>query len=125
MDEDESYADFDDLLDKMRETYYNKNSDYNNNSRWSNFDMCNEIGIPTVKGIIVRMCDKFTRILSLTNKHYMGVEPAVKDEKLEDTLFDMAVYSLIAILALKRKEGHVTDQWDSLTARQLEEINPS
>ena len=97
--------DFEKLLGKINELYYAKNDDYNDGDKWSNFDACNRIDIPTAKGIVVRMTDKFNRILTLVRKRYKGIEASVSDEKLEDTLEDLAVYSLITILALKREDN--------------------
>ena len=51
---------------------------------------------------LVRMSDKFSRIESLI----LGAENNVKDERLEDTLVDMACYSLMTLYELKcRKAG--------------------
>lgn len=47
---------------------------------------------------LVRMSDKFSRIEALT----LGAENNVPDEKLEDTLVDMACYCLMTLYELKR-----------------------
>ncbi len=99
-----SDSEFVELLTEINDIYHAKNEDYNDGDKWSNFDICNKIGVETTKGIIVRMTDKFYRVLSLIKKHYKGIDPAVLEEKIEDTLKDLAVYSLIAVLSLKREK---------------------
>lgn len=47
---------------------------------------------------LVRMSDKFSRIEALI----LGAENNVPDEKLEDTLIDMACYCLMTLYELKR-----------------------
>ena len=47
---------------------------------------------------LVRMNDKFSRIESLI----MGTENKVTDERLEDTLVDMACYCLMTLYEMKR-----------------------
>lgn len=53
---------------------------------------------------LVRMSDKFSRIESLI----LGAENKVADERLEDTLVDLACYCLMTLYEIKiqeRKEG--------------------
>jgi len=95
---------FDKVKDEINSLYCAKNQDYNDGDCWSNFQESEKIDVPVTKGIIVRMTDKFSRVLSLIRKHYRNIAPAVKDEKLEDTLIDLAVYSLIAVLSLRREQ---------------------
>ena len=52
-----------------------------------------ELGVEPWKGILVRMSDKWARIVQLSTK-----EAAVKDETIEDTLLDLANYALLCIL---------------------------
>lgn len=49
---------------------------------------------------LVRLNDKFSRVESLI----MGAENNVKDERLQDTLVDMACYSLMTLYELKCRE---------------------
>ena len=85
---------FKETLDKMNEIHIAKNHDYamaNDGDPFKNFRLCEQLGICSVeKGILVRMCDKISRISNLLEK-----EGKVKDEKLEDTLLDMANYAVI------------------------------
>lgn len=84
-------VEFSDVLNKMKEIHDKKNSDYGN----SFHDSFVEFG--PISGV-VRMCDKMNRIKSLINK-----ENLVKDESIEDTLIDLANYSIMLYLELINK----------------------
>lgn len=84
-----------DLLDKMREVAIAKSHDYaGTEDPMSNFKQCELMGLPAWKGIVVRLGDKFSRICNFAKQN----ELKVKDESLEDTLLDNAVYSLLCIV---------------------------
>ena len=83
------------LLEKMREISLAKGHDYSGSEDpMSNFRMCEAMGIPAWKGIVVRLCDKLSRIQNFCKKESLQV----KDESIEDTLIDMANYSLLCII---------------------------
>ena len=69
-----------------------KNADYaGGGNPFKNFELVNDLGIcSTAEGILVRMCDKVSRISNLIN-----TDAQVKDESIKDTLLDLANYSLI------------------------------
>lgn len=48
---------------------------------------------------VIRLEDKFERLENLAN----GNEALVKDEKLEDTISDIAGYAILTLIELKRK----------------------
>lgn len=83
----------------MMETYLAKNRDYGNS-----FDrILDEMVVLGEKPEIVfyiRAMDKMNRILSLAG----GKEPAVKDEKVKDTVLDLANYSVMFLSWLVRRE---------------------
>ncbi len=88
---------FNALLEQMRDLHERKNENYAVPSDpLFNLRGCEQIGISPFKGVVVRMGDKFNRICNLTR----GVPDKV-GESLKDTLMDMAVYSLLAILLLE------------------------
>ena len=85
-------TDFEKILQKMLETYKAKNADYGNS-----FDKTlNEFGLVAAT---VRLSDKMDRIKMLTKN-----EAKVLDESIEDTLLDLANYSVMALVWLKNKE---------------------
>lgn len=88
--------DFEDLLNIMRNLYESKSHDYApGDDRFANFRLSELSGIPAWKGIIIRMGDKFSRISEFAKKESLEV----KDESVEDTLIDLANYSLLCLLA--------------------------
>jgi len=86
------------LLDKIAELHSAKNHDYAGDDPLSNFMLSEKMGIPAWKGVLVRISDKVSRLWSFAKKG----EYKVQDEKVEDTLMDLAVYAIITILLFKR-----------------------
>lgn len=83
---------FKEAAEKMVKTVESKNHDYGENEDpFNNFRNCERMGICSAeKGIMVRMCDKMSRISTLLDK-----PGKVEDEKLADTCQDLAAYALI------------------------------
>ena len=73
------------LCDRIHNTCVAKNHDYGNSAS----DLYNKFGLISY---IVRMNDKMNRINTLIKK-----EAEVKDEKITDTLLDLANYCLLAV----------------------------
>lgn len=100
---------FYELLLEIAELHARKNHDYaKDKDPLSNLRMCEQFDLPAFKGVLVRLSDKWSRITELSKKEAM-----VANESITDTLMDMAVYSLLAIILLeedaksspKNKEG--------------------
>lgn len=86
------------LLDRMRMIMEAKNSDYSGDIEdpFLNFNQVELISkgeISRDQGCLVRMTDKLSRTYRLLKNN-----PSVKTETLEDTLIDLANYSLLLIL---------------------------
>lgn len=82
------------LLDEMRSLHIRKNAGYAGDSqdRWANFRISETFGVSAFRGTLVRMSDKYIRIMNLVanpNNERVG-------ESILDTLADLASYSLIA-----------------------------
>jgi ABC-type phosphate transport system substrate-binding protein len=92
MNQEQLIIEFDNVLSKMKDIVRKKNNDYTSNiNAFKNFE---EFG---TYGFLVRMNDKLSRLknLILNNKN-----PYV-NESLEDTLIDLANYSVLLFLYLK------------------------
>ena len=79
---------------KMAEITKAKNADYTGvgDDPFANFDRVESLGIcSAVQGFLVRMTDKLCRIASFAAKGTLQV----KDESVEDTLLDLANYSIL------------------------------
>ena len=83
---------FEEILETMLSTYKAKNADYG-----SSFDKTlNEFGLVAS---VVRLNDKMERIKSLIKS-----DAKVLDEKIDDTLLDMANYAVLTLLWLRNKD---------------------
>jgi len=87
------HPEFYELLEKMKEIHSNKDHDYGDGNALSNFRESLKLGVNPFIGVLIRMSDKWSRICTLAKNDRM-----VEDEKIEDTLLDLAIYSLIAII---------------------------
>lgn len=68
---------------------------------YRNFRMCESVGVPLEKGILVRMCDKLSRIGNLIENG----DPSVKSESIEDTLIDVMNYANIMLCYIQQKNS--------------------
>jgi hypothetical protein len=92
---------FYEILEEMKTLHSNKNHDYaGQGDPLQNFRECGRIGIDPFIGCFVRMQDKYMRIINYINSGKL----MVKGEGVKDTLTDLAVYSIIAIILLEEKE---------------------
>ena len=89
---------FSEILQQMQDTHDRKRNDYAADDPFGNFRESERLGIPAWKGALIRLSDKYTRIMNLA----AGREQMVKDETIEDTLLDLAVYSII-VLCLRQE----------------------
>ena len=91
---------FRELQDEAYSTLVKKNKDYAGvGDPFKNFRLVEQLGICSVeKGILVRKCDKLSRISTLIDK-----EASVTDEKILDTLMDDSNYALILRVYLENK----------------------
>ena len=80
---------FKEITIEMLELYKRKNTDYGS----SVSDTYRDFGLVS---FLVRIQDKLNRLKTLSKQ-----ESLVKDEKIEDTLIDLANYSILALIELK------------------------
>jgi hypothetical protein len=91
------------LLDEIIDLHINKNTGYSGDSKdpFFNFKQSVLFDITPFKGCLVRMSDKFSRIISLVK----NPDNDKVGESILDTLLDLAVYSLIAICLYREQRG--------------------
>lgn len=96
------HPEFYELIIKMAEIHEVKNKGYGIGNPLGNFQESERFGVPAWQGCMVRMSDKWARLcnmaVKLDNPEY---QDAVKMESLEDTLIDLANYSLLCLILLK------------------------
>lgn len=92
MNKEQEMRRFEELTDLMQNIFAKKREDYGP----STTETFNKFG-PVA--MLVRMHDKLARLDTLlgTNKH-----PVVDDERVEDTLLDLANYAVITILEMEK-----------------------
>lgn len=92
---------FFDLCDQLKEMHRRKSTDYGCPSGTDPLANIRNgakfVGIPSWKGAMVRLSDKVTRLATF------NATGRLENESLEDNLFDLASYSLLALL-LHREE---------------------
>lgn len=91
--EDLYYTKVSSILNNIQDLYRKKNSDYGN----SFYNQLDEDGLLVSK---IRLKDKVSRFSSIIEKGSIEV----KDEKLRDTLIDLATYSIMTIAWLDNKQ---------------------
>lgn len=82
------------IINNLEETYKAKNNDYGN----SVADTYKKFGDLS---FLVRITDKYNRLLTLCNPNN---EQKVKDEKIDDTILDLANYCLLWLVEREYKE---------------------
>ena len=80
------------LIDYLHNLYITKNADYGD----SVHDTYMKYGLTS---FLVRLEDKLNRARTLSTQ-----EALVNDEKIEDTLLDMANYAILAVIELRNQE---------------------
>ena len=86
---------FNALIDEILQLHDSKSHDYTpEGDPLNNLRRAKAFGIDPVKGVLVRLSDKWSRIEQLAT----GKTP--KHESLRDSLIDNAVYSLLAVVLL-------------------------
>jgi len=93
---------------KMVDIAVKKNQDYSGAEPFQHFMLVERLGVTSAeKGIVVRMCDKVSRIANLLEK-----DAAVVDESIQDTLLDLANYALILEALINYRAGDVVPPKD-------------
>lgn len=82
------------ITDAMHDLYVRKNRDYGS----SVTDTYEKFGLTS---FLVRISDKLNRITNLTLNNKDNL---VQDEKVQDTLLDLANYAVLALIELKMEE---------------------
>lgn len=86
------------IIEELKVLHSRKNHDYaRNDDPLSNFKEAEKFGIPAWKGCLVRMSDKWSRLIELSKKEGFN-------ESIDDTLRDLAVYSIICLILYKEKK---------------------
>ncbi len=91
---------FEAIVEEMVEIHHKKNHDYSNGEYLSDLIASRRLGILPWKNALLRMQQKMSRMESFAKQN----ELKVKDESVEDTLKDMAVYSILCLILYRNKK---------------------
>lgn len=88
--------------EKMVQTARDKNNDYTaTDDPFDNFFAVEQLNVCEAEiGLLVRMTDKFKRVVALIK----GKEQMVKEESIDDTLIDLANYAILLRLTRQQKK---------------------
>jgi hypothetical protein len=88
------------LLEELADLHERKNQNYaTSEDPLKNLRECEGLGIEPFKGTLVRLCDKWCRI-----KNLAGGVPDLVGESIIDTLRNMAIYALLAIILWEERQ---------------------
>jgi len=91
--EEEQVKTFEELLSELKNLHNRKAHDYAGEDKLANFRLSRMAGIKPWVGCLIRAGDKYSRLCQFAKSKQLKVE----DETVEDTLKDLAVYSLLCI----------------------------
>jgi hypothetical protein len=92
---------FEKIINQMLDVHRAKNHDYSAEGQFGNFAESERVGVEAWRGAFVRLQDKYMRCCNLIAR---DGESMVLDEKLEDTLLDLANYAVIVLCLLKDED---------------------
>lgn len=94
---------FEMILDEMRDLHRKKSADYGSGEDpLANIRASERFGIPAWVGAVIRGNDKMSRIISFVMKGKL------ENESIEDSLMDLAVYSMIALQLYREQKANGT-----------------
>lgn len=105
--------------DKMIEVTAAKNNDYagfEDDNPFANFTVVERVGVSsTEQGFLTRMMDKFSRINTFVKKGVLSVS----DESVQDTLIDLANYSILLAGYIKSKRDNVSEPMATIMTKYV------
>ena len=108
-----------DILNNMQEVYEAKDSDYSATGLpMGNLRKCEDAGIEAWRGCLVRIGDKMSRLENfLKEKEYLVIS-----EKAEDTVIDLANYSILMSCLIEEIKPPHSDFYWKLSERAQENL---
>lgn len=86
--------------------HFKKRADYgSSDDHLGNIHAVERLGVDPLMGVLIRLQDKFARLESFARKGRL------ENESVDDTLQDIAVYSLIALILRMPVGGILGSEW--------------
>ena len=106
------------ILDNMQKVYEAKDNDYSSTGLpMGNLRKCEDAGIEAWRGCIVRMGDKISRLENFLKNQEFKV-----DEKAEDTILDLANYSILCACLLNEENTISSDYYIKLNKQAIQDL---
>jgi hypothetical protein len=98
IDNFKGHTEFPKVLLQMIKVHSDKSNDYaTDESPFSNIELCRRANFPAWKGVVIRLGDKYSRLLNaLSGKLF-------KCESVEDAFLDNACYSVIGLIEYREE----------------------
>ena len=107
-----------DILSNMQKVYEDKDNDYSSTGLpMGNLRKCEDAGIEAWRGCIVRMGDKISRLENFLKNQEFKV-----DEKAEDTIIDLANYSILCACLLNEENTISSDYYIKLNKQAIHDL---
>lgn len=90
---------FQEILHQVAEIY-GRNKDYGEDDL-SNFRVCERMGVPAWKGVLVTMAEEMGRLMTVSKLENLNVE----SETVVETLTELATHCIIARMLLEESPG--------------------
>lgn len=95
---------FYEIVWEMCELVEKKNKAYAGEKSLAAFEECERWGLPAWKGSLVRLGDKYSRLVNLVkNMSRQEYQDVIEMERLEDTLLDLANYAVFTLVLLEKE----------------------
>ena len=94
------HPEFPKILMDMMKVHSDKSNDYaTEDSPFSNIELCERAGFPAWKGVVIRLGDKYSRLLNALSGTLFKCEGVV------DAFIDNACYSIIGLIEYKKDQN--------------------
>jgi hypothetical protein len=95
---------FQEILNQMAEIH-EKNKNYMGDDL-SNFHMCERMGLPAWKGVLVMMAEKMGRLMNVAKSE----NPDVESDTVAEMLTELATHSIMARILLEEPQAGIRQQ---------------
>lgn len=99
-----SVEEFESIVDKMKDLHARKNADYSGDDYLADIRASTRLSIEPWVNCLLRIQQKMGRLENFARTNYFQV----KDEKVEDTAIDIAVYSIILLMLYRNKNEKIS-----------------
>jgi len=107
------------ILDNMQKVYEAKDNDYSATGLpMGNLRKCEDAGIDAWRGCLVRIGDKMSRLENFLNEK----EYQVIAEKAEDTIIDLANYSILCSCLIEEHKHNLSSHYKAITIKAQQEL---